>query len=189
MKRLEPFQHLRPRNTGDRAPLEPWQNIVLVVIQVDCERARFPMPPVIGEHLVGDRLEGDISAGCAGTLSRPFLRPGQQGSRLRPGLGFGHGVGIADLCPAALSFVLRLQEVAFLARRQGPDPEAFKVGIADVVGGGSVALDGRHDDWFRGRFRMVFSPVSSCNRGRFSVRAPTKNQRKNGVKWLVLLGF
>ena len=51
---------------------------------------------------------------------------------MQPGLG--HGIGIADLCPAALSFVLRLQEVAFLARRQGPDPETFKVGIADVVG-------------------------------------------------------
>ena len=28
--------------------------------KVDGERARFPVPPVIGEHLVGDRLESDI---------------------------------------------------------------------------------------------------------------------------------
>ena len=54
MKRLEPFQHLRPRNTGDRPPLEPRQNIVLIVVQVDGERPQFPVPPVLREHLIGN---------------------------------------------------------------------------------------------------------------------------------------
>ena len=107
--------------------------MVLVVVHVDSERARFPVPPVIGEHLVGDRLESDLYRLCGDTLP-PFPEAGQQGSRLRPGLGFGQSVGIADLRPAAAPLVLHLQEVAFLARRQNPDPEAFKVGIADVVG-------------------------------------------------------
>ena len=133
MKGLEPFQHLPPRNAGNRPPLEPWQNMVLVVIHVDSERARFPVPPVIGEHLVGDRLESNLCRLCGDTLP-PFPDACQQRPCLRPGLGLGRGIGIADLRPAAPAFVLRLQEVAFLARRQDPDPEAFKVAIADVVG-------------------------------------------------------
>ena len=100
MKGLEPFQHLPPRNAGNRPPLEPWQNMVLVVVHVDSERARFPVPPVIGEHLVGDLLESDLCRLWGDTLP-PFPNACQQGSRLRPGLGFGQSVGIADLCPAS----------------------------------------------------------------------------------------
>ena len=87
----KPGPHIPPRNTGDRPPLEPWQNIVLVVVQVDDERAWLPVPPVIREYLVGDRLESDYPPELCGDTFLPF------------------GVGIADPRPAAAAVVLRLQ--------------------------------------------------------------------------------
>ena len=126
MKGLEPFQHLAPRNAGNRPPLEPWLNMVLVVIHVDSERAWFPVPPVIYEHLVGDRLESDLCRLCGDTL--PPFPDARNNDRACDRASVSGMASVSPISSSAAGLRVACAGSSFSCPKADPDPEAFKVG-------------------------------------------------------------
>ena len=117
---------------SETVALEPGQDLLPVVSEVDCQGTWFPAPPVELEDLVRYGLEWNGIASVR-VIRIPVLPRCEQGSCPEAGTFQGDRTGVTDGVPDALSAELAVEEVALAARRQDANTESLEIGIANVI--------------------------------------------------------
>ena len=120
------------RDVGNRFALEPGQDLLPVVSEVDRQGAWFPAPPVALEDLIRHGLERNGIAGVR-VIRIPVMPRCEQGSCPGAGTVRSDRTAVTDGVPDTLSLGLAVEEVALAARRQDADTEALETGIANLI--------------------------------------------------------
>ena len=130
-KRGEPALHVGAGDVGNGHAGEPGQNLSAQVDAVDVQCPRFPHSGMMPEHGFGDGLEARARRhGRIGIAANG----GHQRGGPRPRLVDGHGAGIADHLPCALTLMLGVDEEALCARGRYAHAEAPELRVAQLVG-------------------------------------------------------